>query len=53
MSLVDFVELSADEPLPDLFCASPDIVQLGVPPKPPARVFVDITISSEQLNALV
>ena len=50
---VKLLELTTDEPLANLLRATTDIVKLGITPVPACWVLVDVTIASEELDALV
>ena len=51
--LVEFLELTTNEPLSDLLGATADVVQLGIAPVPATGVLIDVAIASKQLDALV
>lgn len=51
--LVDFLKLSANEPLADLLGAATDIVQLRISPEPATWVLIDVAIATMQLDTLV
>src|SRR5437588_7474671 len=45
-------QLAADQHPPDLGRAGADLVQLGIAPQAPGRVFVDVAVAAERLNRL-
>src|ERR1700720_4888056 len=45
-------QLAADQHPPDLGRAGTDLVQLGIAPQAPGRVFVNVAVAAERLNRL-
>src|ERR1700720_2485297 len=45
-------QLAAHQPPPDLGRAGADLVQLGIAPQAPGRVFVNVAVAAERLNRL-
>src|SRR5271169_6785138 len=43
-------QLAADEHTPDFGSARADLVQLGVTPKTPCRILVDVAVAAERLD---
>ena len=50
---VKLLELTADEPLSDLFRAATDVVELGIAPVSTRWVLIDVAVASQELDALV
>ena len=50
---VKLLELTADEPLSDLFRAATDVVELGIAPVSTRWVLIDVAVATQELDALV